>query len=44
MVTILISATFIGAAFVRGESLLEGGVYVNVDTQRCGAYLWHGAY
>ena len=38
MITILISAAFRGAALNRGETLLEGGAYFNVDTQMGGAY------
>ena len=40
MVTILITAAFIGAALITGGGgcLLEGGACFNVDTQRWGAY------
>ena len=38
IVTILISAVFRGATLIRGEALIRGGAYFNVDTQRCGAY------
>ena len=36
MITILISATF------RGEALIRGGTYFNVDTQKRGSY-WREA-